>query len=56
MIIRFTPEVLIEGGEFISLDDHVQTYNLEIGENITDITNGIVYSIDNIGNVCESKI
>ena len=56
MIIRFTPECLIEGGEFVSLDDHVQTYELRIGEEITDLTNGVVYTIDNNGDMCESKI
>ena len=52
MIIRFTPEVLIEGGEFISLDDHVQTYRLLSGEEITDVTNGITYTIGTDGEIC----
>ncbi len=51
MIIRFSPDILIEGGNFIGMDDDVQTYELELGENITDVTNGVSYTIDSCGDI-----
>ena len=56
MLLKFNTWVWVEGGEMVDFDDHIIIYELKPGEELTNVTDGIVYTIGKDGSLCESKL